>query len=209
MTSLRMLLPLAFLACQGTTLGGTVTGQTGDTGARTTDADTDTDTGKVRLQFGYQFADDPPDAYTRVDRVGVPMVASLAVGDDDAFNQADPVDELDGRFVKDVLGALLAIHTALDPTLILQSLPPCAPADCLNQAASAMYPDAMRLAPGYPGAFPNGRRLDEAAPDVMLAAFLLDLNQISLGEFAGRPLNPAANDVPHLDDFPFLGPPHE
>lgn len=87
---------------------------------------------------------------------------------------------------------------------------------CLNQVipgtggatpASLVIPDTIKLNMALAAGFPNGRRLQDPAPDITLAVLLLDMSKHSAATFANLPLNPAANDVPFLTTFPFAAAP--
>lgn len=179
-----------------------------DTTTMTDGAESGTDTGDP-VPFGFQFASDAASAYTRVDRIGMPAINTAVITSKDAYNQADPVDDALGTFVKEIVASVTGLHGALDDDLEKLKLTPCAPADCVGQAAPVVVPDGLRIAPKFPAAFPNGRQPAEPVMDVMLAVLLLDLTVHSPGLFAGLPLNPGTNDVPFSDTFPFLGAPHQ
>lgn len=87
---------------------------------------------------------------------------------------------------------------------------------CLNQVipgtggatpASLVVPDTIKLNMALAAGFPNGRRLQDPAPDITLAVLLLDMSKHSPALLAGLPLNPATNDVPFLTTFPFAAAP--
>ena len=73
--------------------------------------------------------------------------------------------------------------------------------------ASLVIPDTIKLNMALPAGFPNGRRLQDQAPDITLAVLLLDMSKNSPATFANLPLNPAANDRTFLTDFPFAAAP--
>lgn len=73
--------------------------------------------------------------------------------------------------------------------------------------ASLILPDTIKIDMSKPAGFPNGRQLQDQAPDITLAVLLLDMNKHSPDFFARLPLNPAANDVPFLSTFPFVAAP--
>ena len=87
---------------------------------------------------------------------------------------------------------------------------------CLNQVipgtggttvAGAVVPDTLTLNLAAPSGFPNGRKLADPVIDVTLAVIFLDLGVHSPLTLAQLPLNPAANDLPFGDAFPFLAAP--
>lgn len=85
---------------------------------------------------------------------------------------------------------------------------------CLTQTvvpgrtvADLVVPDVINIDLSRPSGFPNGRRLQDPTPDVTLAALFLDLRVHSPLTFANVPLNPATNDRPFTNTFPFMAPP--
>lgn len=96
---------------------------------------------------------------------------------------------------------------------------------CLNQVipgtggmtpASLVVPDTIKLDFSRPNGFPNGRQLPDRVIDITLAVIFLDvatpapgstLTPQSPGLLASIPVNPGANDVPFLANFPYLAPP--
>lgn len=96
---------------------------------------------------------------------------------------------------------------------------------CLNQVipgtggltpASLVIPDTIKLDFSRPPGFPNGRLLPDRVVDITLAVIFLDvatpppgstLTAQSPGLLASIPVNPGANDVPFLANFPYLAPP--
>ncbi len=164
----------------------------------------------------FVFADDPPGAYARVDRAGMPAIATAVITSKDAYNQADPADDALGDFVEEIVANITAIHDALDDDLDGAGLGACAPDDCVATAAPFVVPDTLQIDPASPAGFPNGRRPADPALDVTLALVLLDVaTPGSCGEgnctvttFADIPLNPAANDLAFGSSFPFLAAPH-
>lgn len=230
MNALHRLSLLAFaaavaLVCSacGDDDGGTDAGRV-DSGG--TDAGDDTDAGGGDGVF--VFRTDAPDAYEQVDRSGMPAVSTALISatDKDAYNQASPEADAAGEFVEEIVASLTAIHEALDGDLTMAGLTPCsmtADPNCTTQevapgvsVASLIIPDVLRVNPDAPAGFPNGRMLADPIIDVTLAVALLDLTSTDGcgGEactaltLASVPLNPPENDVPFLDMFPYVGPPH-
>jgi hypothetical protein len=180
----------------------------------------------------FDFRDDPPSAYTRFDRMGMPAVATAVIVDKNRYNDADPADDvtLDAvsglpRFVaSDVAPSLAALHDALRDDFVALGLTPCATRvdgvtnvlPCATQAVvpggpavlDLVVPDTLRIDPTAPAGFPNGRRLQDPVIDVTLAALLLDLGRHPPTTLAGLPLNPPTNDLPFLARFPYLAFPH-
>lgn len=164
----------------------------------------------------FVFASDAPSAYDRVDRMGMPAVATAAITSKDAYNAADPTDDANGDFVAEITANVTALHTALDDDLTAAGLTPCAPADCVATTAPFVVPDTLQIDPAQPAGFPNGRRLGDQALDVTLALVLLDVatpgscgtGTCSVTTFAAIPLNPDQGDKPFSESFPFLATPH-
>jgi hypothetical protein len=167
-------------------------------------------------------------AYTRVDRMGMPAVATALVGDGarkTAYNDGNPANDVKD-FLADWGMRLQTFHTALDDDLMALKLTPCSmmpamaggtlPA-CLTQeyapgktVASLIAPsDVIRINPATAAGFPNGRKLEDPVIDVTLAVLLLDLTKHPADTLAKVPLNPAKNDVAggtFLTTFPYLHP---
>jgi len=178
-----------------------------DTGTDPGDGDGDGD--------DFAFATDAPSAYARVDRMGMPAVATAVITSKDAYNSADPIDDGDGDFVAEIVANVTALHEALDDDLTGAGLEPCAASDCVDTTAPFVVPDTLQIDPGAPSGFPNGRRLGDPAMDVTLALVLLDVVDGVCGEgacsvttLASLPLNPSANDLAFSESFPFLPAPH-
>jgi hypothetical protein len=77
---------------------------------------------------GFVFVDQPADAYRRVDRMGMPAVATALIGSSlkNRYNDADPADDATGEFVPEVQARLTALAIALDDDLKSAGLTPCA-----------------------------------------------------------------------------------
>lgn len=177
----------------------------------------------------FQFRTDAPSAYTRVDRMGMPAVSTALVMDTEAYNDADPNDDvMNGamglpQFVEsDIAPSLAGLHEALRDDLAGAGLTRCSTGmgaginvlPCATQEVAPglpvvglIVPDTLTLDPTVPAGFPNGRRLVDPVIDVTLAVILLDLSVHSPAALVGA-LNPAANDVAFDPDFPYLAYPH-
>lgn len=206
MTSLNSWWKMSLLLL-GAVSCGDDNGDAGDTGADAVAATgdvVDTDAGP------FQFSSAPFDAYKRVDRAGMPAIATAVITSKDAYNQADPADDASGEFVPEIAAIVTALHEALDDDLQSFSLIPCAPEACLMQAAPLVVPDTLKIDPAGVAGFPNGRKLADPVIDVTLAVVLLDLTAEGQTPvtLAAVPLNPSKNDVPFLDEFPYVGEPH-
>ncbi len=160
----------------------------------------------------FVFAPDPPENYTRVDRMGMPAVATAVITNKDMYNAANPTDDEMGMFLTEITTNVTGLHGALDDDLLslIPSLVPCAPVDCLQQAGPLVVPDGLKIDLTIPAGFPNGRALTDQVIDITLAVLLLDLT--AMGQtpttLAEDPLNPPANDAEFLPDFPYLAPPN-
>ena len=167
---------------------------------------------------GWAFRTDDPGDYTRVDRMGMPAVATALINDlagtnKNAYNDGDPVADAAGSFVPELVANIDGLHAALDDDLIGLGLVPCtggAGGSCVSQGAPLIIPDTLTIDTSAPAGFPNGRTLPDPVIDVTLAVVLLDLSAPGQDAttLAGVPLNPAANDVEFLDTFPYLAAPH-
>ncbi len=159
----------------------------------------------------FVFSTLTPSAYTRVDRMGMPAVNTALIASKDAYNAADPSDDVAGAFVAEILASLNGLHMALDDDLTGVALTPCtAPGDgtgtCVAQGGPLIIPDSINIATGQASGFPNGRRLEDQVIDVTLAVILLDLTVHTATTLADLPLNPPANDVAFQPTFPYLAP---
>jgi hypothetical protein len=175
------------------------------------------------------FQNDPPSTFVRVDRMGMPAVATALIGaaDKNAYNDANP--EKDGAdFAPKFIASLTAIHTALDANLTSKNLVPCSMIplpgglpECLAQeyapgktVASLVVPhDTLKLDLAAPPGFPNGRMLQDQVIDVTLGVLLLKLGpQQGADKLAKIPLNPGKNDINggvFGTEFPYFLPPQK
>jgi hypothetical protein len=214
MNRLFRLLPLILLACNGdddTNTGDDDDTDTTDTDTDTTDTDTDTvdtDDTDTTPTDPYIFATDAASAYLRVDRMGMPAVATAVIAGDDAYNAANPTDDVEGDFVGEITASISFLHGALDDDLAGLLLTPCDTSTCVGQAAPYVVPDVLTLDTTTYAGFPNGRLLPDPVIDVTLALILLDLEVHSVTTFADLPLNPPANDVTFPATFPYLAAAH-
>jgi hypothetical protein len=161
------------------------------------------------------FRSDAVGTYTRVDAMGMPAVATALVGSamKNAYNDGSPDSS---TFAGEFVAQLTGIHAALDDDLAALNLAACdmtPQPDCVTQEVAAgvtvgdlVIPDQLKLDPGTPSGFPNGRDFDDPVIDVTLAVVLLDLGGVcgagtcGAGTLAGLPLNP-----PVLDHVPVPG----
>lgn len=175
------------------------------------------DTVQDRGADPFLFRTEAPEAYVRVDRMGVAAVATLVLpggAPRDQFNFGEPAD--DGDYSGLIVPRLNKIHFELDDDLAAAGLTPCALDLCVQQAVPGIVPDVIRLELAAADAFPNGRTLADPVVDRLVAIALLDLTTpgdcngapCSVSTFANLPLNPPANELPLLPDFPYFAQPH-
>lgn len=165
----------------------------------------------------FDFRTEAPTEYTRVDRSGMPAIATALIDSKDSYNQANPVDDIAGLFVPEIITSLTALHGALDAQLTGLTLTPCTvvgdgTGSCAQFAVPLIIPDTVKLDTTTDAGFPNGRLLSDPVIDVTLAVALLELT----GDPAPHAptalvgvLNPPANDRPFGTEFPFLASPNE
>jgi len=164
----------------------------------------------------FDFRTEAPEDYSRVDRSGMPAIATALIASKDSYNQSNPTDDLAGTFVPEILNSLGTLHTALDTQLTDLGLTPCTvvgdgTGSCATFAVPLIIPDTLKLDTTEAAGFPNGRLLSDPVIDVTLAVALLELT----GDPAPHApdalvgvLNPPANDKSFLTEFPFLAAPH-
>jgi len=172
------------------------------------------DNGEANTVFNFQAADIA--SYTRVDRMGMPAIATALISSKDAYNDANPTDDTAGAFVPEILTSLNTLHSALDNQLLQLGLSPCTvvgdgTGTCAQFAVPLILPDTIKIDTTVTAGFPNGRKLSDPVIDVTLAVALLEL----IGDPAPHApdalvgvLNPAENDKPFNTAFPFLATPH-
>ncbi len=177
--------------------------------------------------MGFDFRTDEPDAYTRVDRMGMPAVSTALVTNKSDYNDADPSDDATLMFAGELLSNLGGLHDALDDDILdAPGLTPCSmdPSDPEDEASlpvcvaqevaegvpvvSLVVPDTLQINPAADAGFPNGRRLADPVMDVTLSVILLDLTVNEPTTLVGV-LNPSENDVAFSDEFPYLADAHE
>ncbi len=186
--------------------GNDPTGGETTTGSDTTaGGETTTGTGG---DDGYAFDESDPSEYAQVDRVGMPAINSAVITSKDLYNTSTPVDDAAGTFVDEIVANLTGLHGALDDDLVTAGLTPCAVEDCVTQAAPLVVPDTLTITLSQAAGFPNGRLPTDPVMDVTLAVVLLDLSDPEQDATSLVGLNPTANDVAFLADFPYFAPPH-
>lgn len=77
---------------------------------------------------GFTFRSNAPNGYTRVDRMGMPAVATALIGSDMkiAYNDASPAEDAAGTFVPELSKQLTGLTNALADDLVGAGLSPCA-----------------------------------------------------------------------------------
>ena len=155
-----------------------------------------------------------PASYKRIDRMGMPAVATALITSKQNYNEADPIDDARGDFVPEIIAHLTTLHNALDDDLIAAGLTPATVQEAAAQGAPLVVPDVITVDTNAPSGFPNGRRLTDTVIDITLAVLLLDVN--GLGDSNGpHPVtalvgvNPTANDEAFSTTFPYLAQPHQ
>lgn len=162
----------------------------------------------------FAFSDVAFEDYTRVDRSGMPAIATALIESDDAYNAANPTDDVAGSFVPEIVASLNFVHGALDSQLMDLGLTPCTVEDgtgtCVQFAAPLIIPDTMSINTENPAGFPNGRMLADPVIAVTLAVALLELTgdpaPHTAVDLVGV-VNPPANDLEFNTEFPFLADP--
>lgn len=170
----------------------------------------------VNEESSFSFRTESPDAYTRVDRMGMPAIATALIASKDSYNSANPTDDIGLTFVPEILASLEFLHTALDSQLQGLGLTPCTvvgdgTGSCAAFAVPLIIPDTIKIDTTIASGFPNGRGLSAPVIDVTLAVALLELT----GEDAPHTavdlvgvLNPPANDREFSESFPYLASPN-
>ena len=207
---------------------------TADDDDTTADDDDSGDDDDSALPGEYAFREDAAEAFVRVDRKGMPAVATALITSKDSYNAGSPGTDL-ADFAGEVIAKLEYIHNGtgvanefpgLDGTLGTLGLTPCGGSAteasvgaCVDQALSVhAFPDAVRIVLADAAGFPNGRGLTDTVIDVTLAVLLLDLSVHPVTTFinldgdgtlleVGDSLNPMANDKAFSATFPYLAEP--
>ncbi len=155
-----------------------------------------------------------PETFARVDRMGMPAVATAVITSKEAYNAADPSNDAAGDFVGEITANLTTIHNALDDDLTGLGLTPATVNEAVAQAAPLVVPDVIALDTTVPSGFPNGRQLADTVIDVTLAVVLLDINGLGSSNGPHTPttivgVNPTANDRAFSGAFPYLAQPNQ
>jgi hypothetical protein len=155
-----------------------------------------------------------PASYTRIDRMGMPAVATALISSKDAYNAADPSNDAAGEFVNEIVDHLTTLHTALDDDLTAAGLTPATVNEAAAQGAPLVVPDVITVDTTRPAGFPNGRRLTDTVIDITLAVLLIDINGLGDSNGPHSPttlvgVNPTANDNAFSATFPYLAEPNQ
>ena len=155
-----------------------------------------------------------PASYIRVDRMGMPAVATALIQSKDDYNEAEPADDAAGDFVPEIVASLTTLHTALDDDLTGLGLTPATVNEAAAQGAPLVVPDVITVDTTRPSGFPNGRRLTDTVIDITLAVLLIDINGLGDSNGPHSPttlvgVNPTANDETFDTAFPYLAQPHQ
>jgi Domain of unknown function (DUF4331) len=166
------------------------------------------------MSGGQNLTQKTPASYHRIDRMGMPAVATALITSKQNYNEANPIDDAAGNFVPEIVDHLTALHNALDDDLTALGLTPATVQEAAAQGAPLVVPDVITVDTHTPSGFPNGRRLTDTVIDITLAVLLLDVN--GLGDSNGpHPVtalvgvNPTANDETFSTTFPYLAQPHQ
>jgi hypothetical protein len=160
---------------------------------------------------GFSFSDTPYCDYVQIDRVAVPLMRTLLIKFE-AYATTTPEDDHapTPELISEIVTELGSLNADLGAALTSAGLTPCAVGSCYVQVTPLLFRVGLRVDPGAPFGFRNGRRLDDPVPDLVLARMLLDLQneEADHDAFAQLPLNPPANDVPFDEAWPYLAEPH-
>lgn len=155
-----------------------------------------------------------PASFTRIDRMGMPAVATALISSKDAYNAANPTNDAAGTFVGEIVDHLTTLHSALDDDLTAAGLTPATVEEAAAQGAPLVVPDVITVDTTQPSGFPNGRRLTDTVIDITLAVLLIDINGLGDSNGPHSPttlvgVNPTANDQEFATAFPYLAEPNQ
>ena len=88
-------------------------------------ADAGTDAGRPIDLMGYDIRVDDPEAYTRVDRLGMPLISILLVTNTDDYNDENPEDDARLARATEQIGNLANLHMQIDDELMAEGFTPC------------------------------------------------------------------------------------
>jgi len=163
--------------------------------------------------------------FVQVSRLGWPLVNEVVIPlqDKDNYSRSEPRDDVTdfGAYILNPeVSALLNLLYGVgapetDRTDIVGLLAPngTTPADLirLNLAVPPSdTPNPLSVLAGDPGGFPNGRRLIDDVVAIELTVLASDLRDADPANWTIVQLDDGvgANDVPFLDEFPYLADPH-
>jgi len=80
---------------------------------------------------GFAFRTNDANAYTRVDRMGMPAVSTVLIGSGlkNNYNDVSPANDVAGDFVQELTAQLTGLTNALADDLVGAGLTPCARAN--------------------------------------------------------------------------------
>ncbi len=170
---------------------------------------------------GFNFPTAGFDEYTQIDRHGAVEAGTAGIrasgglglnGEDiavrDDYNASNPEEDAAMMWLGEIAESITFFHDNIDDDIMMLGLTPATFDQTVMQAGPVIIPDTIKYDATMPTAYPNGRKLTDQVVDITLAAVLLDLSVHPLDLLATVPLNPPENDVPFLDAFPYLAPPH-
>jgi hypothetical protein len=145
-------------------------------------------------------------SYVQIERMAIPAIntALIPSAQKDAFNRADPAnDARDYRATAQ--GTIEALRGAVGSVAGFPAEDsPGVPAATL---ATVLIPDVVTIDFSKPVQFTNGRRLQDDVIDAAVGLVLNRGNVLGGGPGVGDAIG--ANDVPFLNTFPYLAPPHQ
>lgn len=198
----------------------TETATTMDTDPTVTDTDASSSSSTGPDQMAFEFRDDPPDAYTQIDRMGLPGIntALIEMANKDAYNADSPGNRL-SDYETDIGNSLSLLHRGggpaaagfgLDDDLENAGFTPCTvgiASTCEQQVAPLFAAgDQLHVDTAAAAGFPNGRRPSDAVMDLVLGAVLLEVGTDGQtgAELAAIPLNPTENPEGFPKGFPYF-----
>jgi hypothetical protein len=162
-----------------------------------------------------------PDAYTRVDQMGMPAVNTALIscvdpkGGDCAKNEYNSATQMQvlNTFFAEKIASLEFLLGSLSDDINIASAGALTAYDEADDAFTniedLIEPDALVVDLAGESGFPNGRMLPDPVIDVTLAVLLVDFAQGGTPtSFAELPLNPPENDATYGAEFPYLAAPN-
>lgn len=145
---------------------------------------------------------DAPLAFAPEDRMAAPLTPNVVPGPRrNAFNRDVPANDWQ-QLGADALTSINELREKARSVLPPEDSPGVPP----ETAASLFLPNVLTVDFSRPVQFPNGRRPADDTADLTLGLLLNRGDVLGGGPGVGDALD--ANDVPFLDRFPYLAPPH-